>query len=152
MSGVISPLPQYAFMALCSVEAQGQLYLYLFSFSYKQSSDLRAYGCIQILPFTANQSCFLQIRNFCNNAQRDGASMSPASDVKSIALLDPLVSVESTFIVSTGVSNELLNSPLELENSFNENGGSLVVKWSVFPPASRSYIFDFNRYLKFHRK
>jgi hypothetical protein len=29
MSGAIPPLPQYAFMAWCSVKAQGQLYLYL---------------------------------------------------------------------------------------------------------------------------
>jgi hypothetical protein len=29
MSGAIPPLPQYAFMAWWSVEAQGQLYLYL---------------------------------------------------------------------------------------------------------------------------
>jgi hypothetical protein len=28
MSGAIHPLPQYAFMAWCSVKAQGQLYLY----------------------------------------------------------------------------------------------------------------------------
>jgi hypothetical protein len=27
--GAIPPLPQYAFMAWCSVKAQGQLYLYL---------------------------------------------------------------------------------------------------------------------------
>jgi hypothetical protein len=32
MSGAIPPLPQYAFMAWCSVKAQGQLYLY---FSYE---------------------------------------------------------------------------------------------------------------------
>jgi len=30
MSGAIPPLPQYALMAWCSVEAQGQLYLYLY--------------------------------------------------------------------------------------------------------------------------
>jgi hypothetical protein len=29
MSAAIPPLPQYAFMAWCSVKAQGQLYLYL---------------------------------------------------------------------------------------------------------------------------
>jgi hypothetical protein len=29
MSGAISPLSQYAFMAWCLVKAQGQLYLYL---------------------------------------------------------------------------------------------------------------------------
>jgi len=27
MSGAVPPLPQYAFMAWCSVKAQGQLYL-----------------------------------------------------------------------------------------------------------------------------
>jgi hypothetical protein len=31
MSGVIPPLPQYAFMEWCLVKAQGQLYLYLFT-------------------------------------------------------------------------------------------------------------------------
>jgi hypothetical protein len=31
MSGAIPPLPQYAFMAWCSVKAQGQLYLYFYS-------------------------------------------------------------------------------------------------------------------------
>jgi hypothetical protein len=30
MSGAIPPLLQYAFMAWCSVKAQGQLYLYLY--------------------------------------------------------------------------------------------------------------------------
>jgi hypothetical protein len=30
MSGPIPPLPQYAFMAWCSVKAQGQIYLYLY--------------------------------------------------------------------------------------------------------------------------
>jgi hypothetical protein len=30
MSGAIHSLPQYAFMAWCSVKAQGQLYLYLY--------------------------------------------------------------------------------------------------------------------------
>jgi hypothetical protein len=30
MSGAIPPLPQYPFMAWCSVKAQGQLYLYLY--------------------------------------------------------------------------------------------------------------------------
>jgi hypothetical protein len=34
MSGAISPLPQYAFMAWCSVKAQGQLYLYHYSILY----------------------------------------------------------------------------------------------------------------------
>jgi hypothetical protein len=29
MSGATPPLPEYAFMALCSVKAQGQLYLLL---------------------------------------------------------------------------------------------------------------------------
>jgi hypothetical protein len=31
MSGAVHPLSQYAFMAWCSVKAQGQLYLYLMS-------------------------------------------------------------------------------------------------------------------------
>jgi len=30
MSGAVGPLPQYAFMAWCSVKAQGQLYLYVY--------------------------------------------------------------------------------------------------------------------------
>jgi hypothetical protein len=32
MSGATPPLPQHAFMALCSVKAQGQLYLYIYVF------------------------------------------------------------------------------------------------------------------------
>jgi hypothetical protein len=38
MSGVIPPLPQYAFMAWCSVKAQGQLYLYLNGKEHKEES------------------------------------------------------------------------------------------------------------------
>jgi hypothetical protein len=30
MSGAIPPLPQYGFMAWCSVKAQGQIYFYLY--------------------------------------------------------------------------------------------------------------------------
>jgi len=37
MSRAIPPLPQYAFMAWCSVKAQGQLYLYL----YRQRAQCR---------------------------------------------------------------------------------------------------------------
>jgi hypothetical protein len=33
MSGAIPPLPQYAFMAWCSVKGQGQFYLYLYLFN-----------------------------------------------------------------------------------------------------------------------
>jgi hypothetical protein len=33
MPGAIPPLPQFAFMAWCSVKAQGYLYLYLFYFT-----------------------------------------------------------------------------------------------------------------------
>jgi hypothetical protein len=29
MSGAVPPLPQYTFMAWCSIKAQGQLYLFL---------------------------------------------------------------------------------------------------------------------------
>jgi len=29
MHGAIPPLPNYAFMALCSIKAQGQLHLYI---------------------------------------------------------------------------------------------------------------------------
>jgi len=39
MNGAISPLPQYAFMAWCSVKAQGQLYLYY------------QFHCIHVLTF-----------------------------------------------------------------------------------------------------
>jgi hypothetical protein len=37
MSGAIRPLPQYAFMAWCSVTAQGQLYLYLLPFRTRRA-------------------------------------------------------------------------------------------------------------------
>jgi hypothetical protein len=56
MSGAIPPLPQYAFMAWCSVKAQGQLYLYLlplasrrvgfhFIVEFKHISSLFATNC-----------------------------------------------------------------------------------------------------------
>jgi hypothetical protein len=38
MRRAIPPLPQYAFMAWCPVEAQGQLYLYIISFNINFSS------------------------------------------------------------------------------------------------------------------
>jgi hypothetical protein len=43
MSGAISPLPQYALMAWCSVKAQGQLYLllYLYLFTFSRSTQMR---------------------------------------------------------------------------------------------------------------
>jgi hypothetical protein len=48
MSGAIHPLPQYAFMAWCSVKTQGQLYLYLTSWVYDRttadSSSLNNYA------------------------------------------------------------------------------------------------------------
>jgi len=34
MGGAITPLSQYAFMAWCSVKAQGELYLYLYLYLY----------------------------------------------------------------------------------------------------------------------
>jgi len=40
MRGSISPLPQYAFMAWCSVKEQAQLYLYL--------TDFQTYGNVSI--------------------------------------------------------------------------------------------------------
>jgi len=43
MSGGVTPLLQYAFMAWCSVKAQGQLYLYLYlhiSVHMSSSTDL----------------------------------------------------------------------------------------------------------------
>jgi hypothetical protein len=39
MSETIPPLPQYAFMAWCSVKAQGQLYLYLYLYLYKVNNE-----------------------------------------------------------------------------------------------------------------
>jgi hypothetical protein len=44
MHGAIPLLPQYAFMAWCSVKAQGQLYLYLTSTSLIQYSNWRYTG------------------------------------------------------------------------------------------------------------
>jgi hypothetical protein len=41
MREVTPPLPQYAFMAWCSVKAQGQLYLYLVS--AMQCDNIHAY-------------------------------------------------------------------------------------------------------------
>jgi hypothetical protein len=42
MRGAIPPLSQYAFMAWCSVKAQGQLYLYLFIPCFKKSSFMHS--------------------------------------------------------------------------------------------------------------
>jgi hypothetical protein len=38
MSGAINPLTQYAFMAWCSVKAQGQIYLFTFTFTFTSAS------------------------------------------------------------------------------------------------------------------
>jgi len=54
-----------------------------------------------------SQSCPPQKFNFCDNAQHDGTSMSCASEDKCGELFYPLASRKSTFIASTGVSNEL---------------------------------------------
>jgi len=41
MGGAVPPLPQYAFMAWCSVKkAQGQLYLYLYPYLIKYNNIL----------------------------------------------------------------------------------------------------------------
>jgi hypothetical protein len=53
MRGAISPLPQYAFMAWCSVKAQGQLYIYLTKEAKRLSKMIRVllFGeYCQILP------------------------------------------------------------------------------------------------------
>jgi hypothetical protein len=42
MSGAIPPLPQYAFMAWCSVKAQGQLYLYLYLYYHKRYQYMKS--------------------------------------------------------------------------------------------------------------
>jgi hypothetical protein len=42
MSGAIPPLPQYAFMAWCSVKAQGQLYL---TFYFLKGDAVFSYCC-----------------------------------------------------------------------------------------------------------
>jgi hypothetical protein len=61
MSEAIPPLPQYAFIALCLVKAQGQLYLYL----YKLKKGTQVYEivlgakmaghCLHIVP--SNYNC-----------------------------------------------------------------------------------------------
>jgi hypothetical protein len=49
MNGAIPPLPQYAFMAWCSVEAQGQLYLYLLQIKSNFRDFLMAIGNISVV-------------------------------------------------------------------------------------------------------
>jgi len=44
MSGAIPPLPQYALMAACSIEVQGQLYLYLCPLCYYKAIRARSVG------------------------------------------------------------------------------------------------------------
>jgi hypothetical protein len=46
MSEAIPPLPQYAFMAWCSVKAQGQLYLHLYL-----QADTVVLGIPAFLPY-----------------------------------------------------------------------------------------------------
>jgi hypothetical protein len=42
MGGAVPPLPQYAFMAWCSVrESTGQLYLYLYLYLYHRAGSLK---------------------------------------------------------------------------------------------------------------
>jgi hypothetical protein len=45
MRGAIPRLPQYAFMVLCSVKAQGQLYLYLYVESYALTQSVQKGIC-----------------------------------------------------------------------------------------------------------
>jgi hypothetical protein len=59
MSGAIHPLPQYAFMAWCSVKkAQGQLYLYLL---YKRLTEIIEHNDINVvwLVYFYNHTRFL---------------------------------------------------------------------------------------------
>jgi hypothetical protein len=51
MSGAITPLPQYAFMAWCLVKAQGQLYLLplpVMVMDYKHSSSRNIFTVIKL--------------------------------------------------------------------------------------------------------
>jgi hypothetical protein len=52
MSGAIPTLPQYAFMAWCSVKAQGQLYIYLYLYTPLGR-------CVYLKKCTVISSCFL---------------------------------------------------------------------------------------------
>jgi hypothetical protein len=54
MRGAIPPLPQYAFMAWCSVKAQGQLYLYLYLCLTKYDSVKTYCGSGGIAPLFLN--------------------------------------------------------------------------------------------------
>jgi hypothetical protein len=47
MLGAIPPLPLYAFMAWCSVKAQGQLYLYFYAMEYSPSREANSRLCVQ---------------------------------------------------------------------------------------------------------
>jgi hypothetical protein len=49
MSGALPPLPQYAFMAWCSVKAQGQLYLYLLPLKRSDVCDLKTAWFFKVL-------------------------------------------------------------------------------------------------------
>jgi hypothetical protein len=52
MCGAIPPLPRYAFMAWCSVKAQGQLYLYPINIYVSATSkDKEPYVLIPIMNF-----------------------------------------------------------------------------------------------------
>jgi hypothetical protein len=52
MSGAIPPLPQYSFMAWCSVKAQGQLYFtlpYLYCFENSVRLQISNKSCIKFI-------------------------------------------------------------------------------------------------------
>jgi hypothetical protein len=59
MSGDIPPLPQYAFMALCSLKAQVQLYLYLTTRIYNQLIDYQ----VKINRLEPKQQMFRSIQD-----------------------------------------------------------------------------------------
>jgi hypothetical protein len=55
MRGAIHPLPQYAFMAWCSVEALGQLYLYLYLLDASNNENKAAKFLHILFSSTANK-------------------------------------------------------------------------------------------------
>jgi hypothetical protein len=66
MHGAIPPLPEYAFMAWCLVEAQGQLYLYLYAIvvwyvkfvsKYRTDKPSNSVGTFYTLKLQRRRNC-----------------------------------------------------------------------------------------------
>jgi hypothetical protein len=75
MSGAIPPLPQYSFMAWCSVTAQGQLYIFTFVVPCLWVSPYETKTCVSqfVLDFTCPNVCKGNIFSYSEGMRHNGA-------------------------------------------------------------------------------